>query len=169
MSHDGGGDRQPEAVGGQLIIPIAALAFTLYYFSTILRSPWEAQVAAFFVGAVLIGLILAFVARTIARLRAGVADLRLGDLMGSGSLAVRRLALFGLTIGYLVVIPYLGFTITTFVFLAGGMLLLGANRHPGRTIAIAGAIALAGYLLFVVAFETRFPRGPFERLMAGLF
>ena len=37
-------------IGGELIIPIAAVIFTLYYFSTIAHSPWTAQVNAFLVG-----------------------------------------------------------------------------------------------------------------------
>ena len=41
-------------IGAQLIIPVAALAFTLYYFSTIINSPWTAQVSAFFIGSILI-------------------------------------------------------------------------------------------------------------------
>jgi hypothetical protein len=48
------------------------------------------------------------------------------------------------------------------------MLLLGARARPAVTIGIAAGIALAGYLLFILAFDTRFPRGPFEELMRGL-
>ena len=44
-------------IGGELIIPVAAVAFTLYYFSTIFDSPWTAQVSAFFVGTILILLV----------------------------------------------------------------------------------------------------------------
>jgi hypothetical protein len=48
------------------------------------------------------------------------------------------------------------------------MLLLGARQRPLVTVGLAAAIALAGYLLFILAFDTRFPRGPFEELMRGL-
>lgn len=162
------GRPRPEPVGGQLIIPIAALLFTLYYFSTIIGSPWEAQVAAFFVGTILTALIVVFLVRTGFRLAQGQADFGLGDLLGGRTLMLKRLALFGLTLGYLLAIDYLGFTITTFVFLSAAMLTLGANQKPLRTIAIAGAVSLAGWLLFIVAFDTRFPEGPFELLMSGL-
>jgi hypothetical protein len=30
-------------------------------------------------------------------------------------------------------------------------------------------MVIAGYLLFIVAFDTRFPRGPFEILMQKVF
>ena len=159
---------EPEAMGGQLIIPIAALIFTLYYFSTIIHSPFEAQVAAFFVGTILLILIALFLVKTALRVRHGGADLRLGELFRPRAVALKRLGLFLLTLGFILAIPYLGFTITTFLFLASAMLLLGARQRPGVTIGIAAAIALAGYLLFIVAFDTRFPRGPFEELMRGI-
>ena len=52
-SPDGPGKK---SLGPDLIIPVAAILFTLYYFSTIIDSPWTAQVSAFFVGSILLGL-----------------------------------------------------------------------------------------------------------------
>ncbi len=52
--------REKKAIGGDLIIPIAALAFTVYYFTTIIDVPWTAQVSAFFIGSILILLIVIF-------------------------------------------------------------------------------------------------------------
>jgi Tripartite tricarboxylate transporter TctB family len=160
--------REPEAAGGQLVIPIAALLFTLYYFSTIIHSPFEAQVAAFFVGTILLILIALFLMKTALRLHRGEVDLRLGELFRPKAILPKRAGLLALTVGYLLVIPYLGFTITTFLYLAGSMLLLGARQRPLVTVGLAAAIALAGYLLFILAFDTRFPRGPFEELMRAL-
>ena len=48
------------SVGSQLIIPIAAVLFTVYYFYTIIDAPWTAQVAAFIVGSILIILVILF-------------------------------------------------------------------------------------------------------------
>jgi hypothetical protein len=129
-------DPRPPArrpVGGELIIPIAAVAFTLYYFTSIIDSPFEAQVNAFFVGSILLGLVAVLLA-----------------------------------IGYVAVIAWLGFTLTTFAFLSAAMLTLNDGRRPGFVLGLAAALALGGYLLFIVAFQTRFPVGPFERLMGAL-
>ena len=41
-------------VAGELIVPLFGVLFTGYYFTTILDSPWTAQVNAFLVGSVLI-------------------------------------------------------------------------------------------------------------------
>ena len=43
-----------KSLGGDLILPIGAFIFTLYYFYTIIDVPRIAQVSAFFVGTILI-------------------------------------------------------------------------------------------------------------------
>ena len=169
-------DQQPEPrpparrpVGGELIIPIAAVAFTLYYFSSIIDSPWEAQVNAFFVGSILLGLVAILLIKLGRDLIAGRADLRLGGLIEPVAVIPKRLILLLLAIGYVAVIEWLGFTLTTFAFLTAAMLLLNEGRRPVFVLGLAAALALGGYVLFVVAFQTRFPAGPFERMMAVVF
>ena len=44
----------PRQLGGELVIPVLAVVFTLYYFSSIWNSPWTAQVSAFMVGGILL-------------------------------------------------------------------------------------------------------------------
>ena len=170
MDH-GTGPRPPgrRPVGGELIIPIAAVAFTLYYFTTIIDSPWEAQVNAFFVGSILIVLVAILFVRIGFALKAGKADLHLGPIIEPVGLAPKRLILLLLAIGYVAALDWLGFTLTTFAFLAAAMLLLNNGRRAGFIIGLAAGLALGGYLLFMVAFQTRFPEGPFEWLMGAAF
>ena len=99
----------------------------------------------------------------------GAADWHIGYLLSPTSFLPRRLALIGLTLGYIVIIQWLGFTLTTFAFLCAAMLLLGRGRAKRLILGFGLAFSLGGYLLFVVAFETRFPEGPFEQLMKALF
>ena len=155
-------------VGGELIIPIAAVAFTLYYFTTIIHSPWEAQVNAFFVGSILIVLVAILLIRLGRELIAGEADLRLGGLIQPLAIAPRRLIVLLLAIGYVLALDWLGFTLTTFAFLAAAMLVLSNGRRPGFVLGLAAALALGGYLLFMVAFQTRFPAGPVEWLLGSV-
>jgi hypothetical protein len=160
------GDRRH--VGGELIIPIAGLAFTIYYFSTILESPWTAQVSAFFVGAVLIALILAFLIKTAAEWKRGEIDFKAGPIAEPVALVPKRLALLALTVGYIYVIHLLGFTLTTFLFMVAAMALLSNGKRLGFIIFLSAAVALGGWALFILAFHTRFPAGPFEQLMRSV-
>ena len=157
----------PEKVhlGGDLVIPVAALVFTLYYFSTIIESPWTAQVSAVFIGVILIALTAVFVIKTIAPIRRGEADLGMESLLAPRPFVPKRLALFGLTVGYIVIIEWGGFTLTTFAFIASAMLLLSEGRNTRFILILSGIMSISGYLLFIVAFERRFPLGPFEQLM----
>ncbi len=158
-----------KSLGGELILPIGAFIFTLYYFYTIIDVPRIAQVSAFFVGTILIFLLILLAIRIGREVKAGTADLRLGRLVEPKSFIPKRLALLGLTLGFIFFVEWLGFTLTVFVFLSSAMLLLGNGKNKGLVFAVAAVLALGGYLLFIVAFKTRFPAGPFEHLMDRLF
>jgi hypothetical protein len=161
---------QPEKkhIGGDLIIPVAALIFTLYYFSTIYHSPWTAQVSAFFIGTVLIALIVAFIIINGFSILRGQADLGFQRLTDPMSFMPTRVALFALTIGYIYFIHIAGFTITTFIFLSAAMLLLSRGRRWLFILILSAILAVGGYFLFEYTFHVRFPKGPFEYMMAGV-
>lgn len=156
-------------VGGELILPAAAVLFTIYYLTTIQDVPWTAQVSAVLVGSVLIALCIAFAVRTFLGVRRGEKSLGLGPLIAPRAFVGKRLLLLALTLGYIAVIEWLGFTLTTFVFLAAGMLLLGEGRRPGLIVILSAVLSIGGYLLFVVAFQTRFPVGPVDALFKAVF
>ncbi len=167
--HDEAEKPERKSLGGDLVLPIAAFIFTLYYFYTIIDVPRIAQISAFFVGSILIVLIAILAVRIGREVKAGTADLRLGPLVEPHSFIPARLALLGLTLGFIVLIEWLGFTLTVFTFLTMAMLLLSKGQNKGMIFGVAGVLAIGGYLLFIVAFSTRFPAGPFEQLMEKLF
>ena len=160
---------QKRPMGGELIIPLLALGFTLYYFSTIIDSPWTAQVAAFFVGTILIGLVLLFLVKTVVSVARGQADLGAGVLIAPTSLLPTRLALLAITAAYLLLIDWGGFTLTTFAFLLAAMLLLDGVRRPRLCLGLAAGLSAVAYGVFILLFETRLPRGPIENALAALF
>ncbi len=162
------GEPRKRALGAELVIPVAALLFTLYYFYTILESPWTAQASAFFIGTILIVLVLIFIGLTFRWVAKGEGDWSFHTLFEPRNYVNLRLALFALTVGYIAVISFLGFTITTFLFLVLAMLLLNRGRRAKLSVSLAAILSIGGYLLFVVAFETNFPEGPFEALMNGI-
>ena len=156
------------AVGGDLIIPVAALLFTVYYFVSIADAPFEAQINAFFVGTALIALVLVFLAGVARDLARGRATLGLGPLAEPVALVPKRLGLLALTAGYILLIQWAGFTLTTFVFLVLAMYWLGA-RSPAVVFGLAFGLATLGYVVFIAVFDTRFPKGPVERLLEWAF
>jgi hypothetical protein len=157
------------SAGGELILPIGAFLFTLYYFYTIIDVPRIAQVSALFVGIILIFLIILLGIRIGREVKAGTADLRIGRLVEPKSFIPKRLALLGLTLGFIFFVEWLGFTLTVFAFLSLAILLLSEGKRKGLAFGLSALLAFGGYLLFIVAFKTRFPSGPFEQLMEKLF
>ena len=146
-------------VGSDLIIPVAAVALALYYFTTIIDSPWTAQVTAFFVGIILILLSVAHVVRALLKLRSGEAQFSMQTILEPTGLLPQRAALFALTIGSLLVMSTVGFTLTSMVFLSAAMLLLNRGRNPIRIVVLAIGLSVVWFIVFVLIFQRRFPLG----------
>ena len=162
----------PRNILPDCIIPALALAFTIYYLTTITEVPWTSQASAVVVSGLLTLSILAFVVRSVWRVRRGVEVVRvdgaLRGLVGYGSTRDRRLALLALTVAYVWVIQHIGFTLTTFAFLFCAIVLLSSLANWRRALAIALASSIIGYIVFLYFFKTRFPSGPIEEFLKGV-
>ena len=158
-------DKPKKNILPDLIIPILALAFTVYYLTTITEVPWIAQASAVTVSVLLLLAILAFAVRTGVRLARGESEIRFRGLLDDRRTGLKRLALLGLTIAYIAVIETLGFTLTTFLFLSFSITLLSSLSNVWRALLIAAVCSMTGYLVFIVLFQTRFPLGVIERLL----
>ena len=162
-------EKQQKTVGGDLVIPIAGIVFTIYYFYSIIDAPWTAQVGAVFIGSILILLCLLFLAKQFKSIFSGEARWAWGKLISPSAYVPKRLTLLGLTVIYIAVLPWGGFTLTGFVYLYLAMLVLGGPQVKWPALFVSLAFALGGFLLFVVAFQVRFPQGPFEHLVKAIF
>lgn len=160
--------KPPRQIGGELVIPIVAVGFTLYFFTTIWNSPWTAQVSAFMVGGVLLTVCAIFFVRCTLWLSRGEGTLGFGNVFTMDDIRTGRIGLLLTTIGYVAFIDILGFTLMTFLFLAISMLILAKGERPMFIVAISAAMALTGWALFIWAFDTRFPRGWFENTMKAV-
>lgn len=161
-------NKPPRQLGGELVIPAIAVGFTFYFFSTIWNSPWTAQVSAFLVGGVLLLVCAIFLVRCIIWLRRGEGTLGFGNLVTMDDIRTGRIGLLVTTVAYVLFIDNLGFTLTTFLFLASSMLILAKGRNPGVIALISGTMALMGWAVFIWAFDTRFPHGWFETAMKAV-
>ncbi len=155
-------------IGGELIIPILALVFTLYYIYSVIDSPWSAQLNAFMIGSVLIALVVVFLGRAAWQVMQGQANLGFSHLLEPYDILPRRRGFMALSLGYLIAMPWLGFTLTTFVFMAAAILRLGGGKRP--VVALLSAFVMAAIALgvFVILFQKRFPKGPIEYLVQAL-
>ncbi|HET8610889.1 MAG TPA: tripartite tricarboxylate transporter TctB family protein [Burkholderiales bacterium] len=165
-NQDNKNGKQP--AGADLIIPLLAAAFAVYYMSTIWNLPWEAKANGLVLGSVLLFLVALFFVLTARSLLRGAISLSLSRLFEPRQFQTQRWSLVALMIAFIAVIPYLGFTLTIFLFLVLAMLTLGV-RSVRKLIGVALVSSLCGYLMFIVALDTPFPHGPFEALLGKLF
>lgn len=158
----------PEPIGAELVLPAIALAYAIYYVITIVGLPWEAQANGLLIAAALGLLVLALFVRTGLRVARGEATLGLDRLLEPRGRLPARLGFLALMIASMSLIGTLGFTLTTFLFMAASMALLGV-RSRRRILAAAAAVAVGGYVFFIAILDTRFPKGPVESLLAWVF
>jgi len=162
------GKATQQTIGADLVIPVLAVAFTIYYFSTIWELGWEAKANGLAIGTVLLLLIGIFLVRTVLQMKRGEATLAMDRLLKPLDSQGRRLGLIGAIIGFIVVLPWLGLTLAIFCFMCATMLVLGV-RKPIPLLATALAVAAGGYVGFIVVLNTRFPHGPVENILARIF
>ena len=161
-------DVQRKNVLADLIIPVLAFGFTVYYLSTITQVPWIAQASAVTVACLLFASILAFVIRTAHRVRRGREVLSLNVSSPITPVTVKRVVLFLLSIAYVGLIDTFGFTLTTLVFVFLSVMLLSSHRNWRAAAGTAFACSVLGYFVFIYLFQTRFPRGWIENTLKGL-
>ncbi len=161
-------NRAPRHLGADLVIPALAVGFTLYYFSTIWNSPWTAQVRAFAIGGILLFICARYVIKVVGQFKRGEGRFTFTSLVNYEDIRTGRVALLVTTIGFCVLIDSLGFTLTTFLFLWLSMAILGAFKRLGLVTVTAAIMALGGWAVFILAFDTRFPRGWFEETMKAV-
>lgn len=169
MSEDSPHDhdaKAPKNVLPDLIIPVMALGFAIYYLTTITEVPWIAQASAVLVSILLLMSILAFAVRTIFRIKTGTEIIRFDDLTIDYRNDMKRVGLLVLAIAYVWFIEDLGFTISTVVFLFLAIVLLSSLANWKNAVLVAVSCSLIGYVVFIFVFETRFPKGPVEKFMA---
>jgi hypothetical protein len=155
-------------LGGELIIPVAAITFAIYYTSTVWELAWQANAVGLSVGSGIVILLVILGVRFAREWARGEANFSLGEVAYPLSLLVRRLAILAAATGFILVMPYLGFTLSMFMFLVVGVMVLSGFEQLKWGIVLALAVSLGGYLLFIVFVGARFPQGPVERLLSFL-
>lgn len=159
--------KKKRPAGGDLVIPLLAGSFAVYYISTVWDLPWEAKANGLVLGILLVLLVLASVFGTLHSLYRGTASLSLRKLIEPIQFQSRRLGLVALMIAFIAIMPYLGFTLTLFTFLVLAMLLLGV-RSVRHLLSVAAIAALVGYSMFIMLLDTPFPHGPIEALLGKI-
>ena len=152
-------------IAGECIIPILGVLFTVYYVYSIVDAPWTAQVNAVLVGTTLILVSTIFFIKKLSLLARGSAAFTIPLKRFLPSLQTPQTAFIVTSFLYLILIDFLGFTLTTTLFFWTSMLILGQRKRPYHKAILSMIMALIGYAVFIVMFETRLPIGILEQVL----
>jgi hypothetical protein len=146
----------------ELVVPITATVFALYYLSTLRGIPFLAQIYG---GGISILLLLLCAIASI-RVLVNVIKTR-GDSAPVTFLGIRNALrpyskasalVLGIVL-YIGLMPYLGYPAVSFLFIAAALYILGLKSIP-RVLLMALVVTVIGYFLFVAFLQVRLPLGP---------
>jgi hypothetical protein len=158
---------QKAPLGADLVIPLLALGFAIYFFWSITDLVWEAKANGVVIGAVLVGLVLIQIARIAIRVAKGEADLRTDPLWQPREVLFKRIGMVAVTVAFIALLQLLGLTLSLFVAMAAGLTVMGVRSLP-RVLSISFGVAAAAYTLFIAVLDAGFPHGAVEHLLARL-
>jgi hypothetical protein len=160
--------QHPEALGADLVIPLLALAFAIYFLVSVRELAWEAKANAVIIGTILVLLIAAQLVRIGLKLARRRGTLSVAPLLAPREVLGKRIALVAVTVAFIVTLKWLGLTLGLFLGMFAALWLMGV-RKPKPLLGISFVVAAAAYALFVAALNSEFPHGPVENLIASLW
>jgi hypothetical protein len=156
---------QKAPLGADLVIPVLALGFAIYFFWSIADLAWEAKANGVVIGAVLVGLVAVQLTRIAIDVAKGRGDLRTDPLWRPREVLFKRIGMVGVTIAFIALLQLLGLTLSLFVAMAAALVIMGVRR-ASTVLLISLAVAAAAYLLFIALLDSSFPHGPIEKLFS---
>jgi len=158
---------QKAPLGADLIIPLLALGFAIYFFWSIADLAWEAKANGVVIGVALTALVALQIARIGIAVAKGRADLRTDPLWQPRDVLARRLGMVLVTVAFIALLQVLGLTLSLLVAMAAGLAVMGV-RKASTIFWISFAVAASAYTLFIALLDAGFPHGPIEHLLARL-
>lgn len=152
-------------IAGECIIPVLGVLFTVYYVFSIVDAPWTAQVNAVLVGTTLILVSAIFFIKKFSLLLRGTVKFTVPFSSILPALQTAQTAFIVTSFLYLILIDFLGFTLTTILFFWSSMMILGRGKRSYYKALLSIIMALIGYVVFIVMFETRLPIGTLEQIL----
>ncbi|MFZ2651229.1 MAG: hypothetical protein WA210_14100 [Burkholderiaceae bacterium] len=161
--------RNDEAVplGADLVIPLLALAFSIYFFDSIRDLVWEAKANGIFIGTALVALIALQLVRIALAVLRGRARLGTDALWQPRDALGKRVAMVVVTILFIATIEWMGLTLGLLLGMLASLWAMGV-RKPTVLIAISVLVAASAYVLFIATLDSAFPHGPIENLIAAV-
>ena len=161
------GNDEATPLGADLVIPLLALAFAIYFFVSIDDLVWEAKANGIIIGTLLVGLIAVQLARIGVAVARGRANLGVGPLWRPRDALGKRVGMVMVSIAFIATLQWLGLTLGLLFGMLASLWVMGVRR-PKLLVGISVTVAAFAYVLFIATLDSAFPHGPLENLVAAL-
>jgi hypothetical protein len=152
-------------LGADLVIPLLALGFAIYFFWSIADLAWDAKANAVVIGTALVVLVAVQLVSIAVQVAKGRGDLRTDPLWQPTDVLWKRVGLVLVTVAFIVSLQLLGLTLALLIAMAAALAIMGV-RKLSTIVWISVAVAAAAYILFIAVLDSAFPHGPIEKLFS---
>jgi hypothetical protein len=153
----------------ELIIPIAAIGFAIYYLSTVWQLPFQAKVIGLYVGSA-IGILSAILfVRFGIELFTGKKSFGVAGFSSDSVTEWRRWTILGLTCAFIGLMQFIGFVVSIFLFVFLAVLIIGGIQRLKPAILTATGMTVVAFLIFIVFVKVRFPTTIIDETLKDLF
>jgi Tripartite tricarboxylate transporter TctB family len=152
-------------LGADLVIPLLALGFAVYFFWSIADLAWEARVNGVVIGTALVVLVAIQLVSIAVQVAKGQGDLRTDPLWQPADVLWKRIGMVLVTVAFIAALQLLGLTLSLLIAMAAALAIMGV-RKLSTILWISLAVSAAAYLLFIATLDAAFPHGPIEKLFS---
>jgi hypothetical protein len=161
-------DKRP-GILPELIIPVGAIAFAIYYLSTVWELPFQAKVVGIYVASAIGILSLALFIRFGRELITRDKSFGFGGFFSDPVSEGKRWSVLALTLAFIGLMPVLGFTLTLFFYVFLAVILIGGIARLKAAIITATCLTTVAFLIFIVFVRVRFPTTIIDTTLRDIF
>lgn len=160
-------DKRPGIIP-ELIIPVAAVLFGIYYLSTVWSLPFQAKVVGLYVASGIALLCLLLVVRFARELMSGKKSWSFHGFFADPVTEGRRWGVLAATCLFILLMPVLGFVVSIFLFVLSTVLLVGGLTRIKAALVVATSITVISFGVFILFVQVRFPLTAIDEYIKNL-
>ena len=153
----------------ELIIPAGAVAFSIYYLSTVWELPFQAKVVGIYVASAIGVLSIILFVRFAREVMRGEKSLGFEGFSSDPVSEWRRWSVLALTIAFIGLMPVLGFVISLFTYVAASVVIIGGMARLKAAIILAATLTAIAFAIFILMVKVRFPISIFDQTLRDFF
>lgn len=161
-------DKRP-GILPELIIPVGAIAFAIYYLSTVWQLPFQARVVGIYVAAAIGLLSLALFVRFARDVFGGGKSLGFAGFFSDPVSEGRRWSVLALTFAFIGLMPVVGFAVSIFAFVFSTVIVIGGMRRLKAAFILATCMTVVAFSIFILVVKVRFPLSAVDLALKDFF